>query len=288
MAAWAAYPSHHYFDHIHRDTITATAGWQALDSPLSQLRFLAGRYFDVWARLTFRPEVDNVDATGVTAVVPLTMTLCAAAGIALSLWRRRSALVLFGLSLLLLAPLASVFTVDGVTRRTFVMAPFVAVFAAVGVVELARLVRERWPGTPWFGPALAAMFVAAMAWQNLYGYFGLFAGSPAERWVFVDDYVAAVTYIHSLPSGDYVYFYSERLSFNYEPRRYLAPDARGMDRSSQFGDGSIATEPGAGRPVFVLLGNYRSLLPAIRERYPGGATVTGPGHDPSFIAYSPR
>ena len=238
MAAWAAFPSHHYFRphparHHHRH---GRLGGSALTA--FAVAFPCRAVSRCVGAADVPPQVDNVDATGVTAVVPPTMVpaLLAGWGVALA---RRSALALLGSTVLLLAPLASVFTVDGLARRTFVMAPFVAVFAAIGVSN-GTTGAQAWPGPRWVGPALGPCSSPAMAWENIYGYFGQFAGSAAERgcsWT-----ITCRRDLHPQPSVRrlrLLLFGALVVQLRTSP--LPRSGANGTDRSAPFGDVSIAT-----------------------------------------------
>ena len=83
---------------------------------------------------------------------------------------------------------------------------------------------------------------------------------------------SASTFIRGLPEGSYVYFYSDRAPFLLETRQFLAPDARGEDRSQEFaGAVSIPDFTLRERSVFILMDGYEPLISTIEARYPGGA-----------------
>ena len=253
------------------------------------------RYVDFWDRLSFDPELDGVDATGLTAVVPMAMLALGAWGMALALARRRVALVGFGLLVIALLPFGSALTVDGAMRRTFAMAPFLAMFCAIGVIETLHLVR--WAGKRYsfddrmvvwgVAPVLAGISVF-IAGQNIYNYFWSFRDAPSQEWVFVTEFTKSVSYIHAHDNGVYVYYLSDRWSFNYEPRQFVAPEAQGEDRSAEFGHLDITVDPAKPTPLFLLVGSYRQMLPDLQARYPGGGVdAGGPPANPDFVAYWP-
>lgn len=133
------------------------------------------------------------------------------------------------------------------------------------------------------------MFTAVITSQNIYNYFWTFRGAPLQEWVYVTEFTESVNYISSHSDGTYVYYLSERWSFNYEPRMFVAGSARGEDRSQEFAKYHLDVDPAKGRPLFVLVGNYRQILPELQRLYPGGAVATGgDSANPSFIAYTLR
>jgi uncharacterized membrane protein len=153
-----------------------------------------------------------VDATGLTAVVPLAMLLLGGAGAVLALIRRRNALVALGLLTIAIMPFGSALTIDGTMRRTFMVAPFMAVFCGVAVVEGVRLARE-WAEryhrdsrtTLYVAAGIAAGLSLFIAGQNIYDYFWSFRDEPLQQWVFVTEFTASVSYIHPHENGTYVY-----------------------------------------------------------------------------------
>lgn len=295
MAWYAAQPQSHYFSHFQRDSITSGPEWPTLDGPLEQIQFVARRYQHTWARLTINPEVDYVDATGATPIIPPAMLALAALGMALAALRWRSHFTALALAAVFVMPLAPALTLDGIARRSFAMAPFLAIFCGIAVIESCRAA-GRVHTTPAARRSLVAAAASLMlalsarvAYDNLHGYFVTFRDAPIQRWVFVTEYTKSVDYIAAQPPGAYIYYFSDRWSFDYEPRLYLTRQAHGEDRSQEFGSMSLDIEPPPGneRPVIMLLGRYRALLPQLEWMYPGGhATYAGNPYDPDFIAYT--
>lgn len=330
IARYALDERYGYLNHFRAESILRTPQYEALGLG-TKLGFWKDRYLDFWGRVSFRPFPDNVDGTGLTQMIPTITFVLFAAGIVVAV-RYRRPIVYVGYLVVLLMPFASVTTIDGLARRTFVMTPFIALFAALplaAVLELAHSPDER-PSTITLnsrslrgipGRVLAAtqsrvccelaslrvkyilsvlvclfvgVVVVAVAYQNLDLYFGKFAHSDFQRFVFTDDITDASRFMSRLPRGRYVYFYSDRWSFNYETRQFLAPGVRGEDRSAQYGRYGFGIQPHKGKPVFLLVGAYKPLLASIRSQYPGGRVVYGrdnsfllPGRKPrvTFVAY---
>jgi hypothetical protein len=90
-----------------------------------------------------------------------------------------------------------------------------------------------------------------------------------------------------LPSDNYVLYLNAEATIGYETARFLAPNVRGEDRSAEFGRPSLRTDDVEGQPVFLLLGEYMGKLDELRQRYPGGETIAGPGTPTRYIAYIP-
>jgi uncharacterized membrane protein len=276
-----------YWNSVNRHSIQDTDHWQALQGPPEQVRYMLTEYWHFWWRLAFSPSVDYVDASGITEVVPPLLLLIAAAGLVIALIRRREPLVWLGAMIVLLMPFATVLTDQGAMRRTLVIAPFLAMFGAIGIIETIRYLHARATPAVWrIGITVIAVITLAGIGTDLRNYYVVHGDSPTQHWVFAEDFYEASMFIQGLSKEQYVYFMSERWSFDYEPRRFLAPDARGEDRSDEFGQFGLDVDRANGDPVFVLVGAYRSEIVALQEWYPDGEMVAGPGApDPAFIAY---
>ena len=70
--------------------------------------------------------------------------------------------------------------------------------------------------------------------------------------------VPASHYIDDEADGAFVYFLAGRWSFNYETRKYLAPDAEGEDRSREFGR-TQSLEVNRIRPALFVLRGIQGL-----------------------------
>jgi 4-amino-4-deoxy-L-arabinose transferase-like glycosyltransferase len=289
MLQYALDPRTGFFSHYQAATLGSNTRWQAAEGPSARLAFLVSEYGAYWRQVCCQPAVDGVDGTGVTPLAPLGLLALAALGLGYGLAARRQPLVVLSALLVFLLPVAAVLTgLDAAGRRTVALAPILALFAGLGVAELLRAVGAR---SGWWreaGTAALALAVAALAYQGLTDYFVRFAGSSVDRGVFVRELTDASLYLRTLPAGSRVYFYASRWSVNYETRRYLAPNVDGEDRSLEFGGAHTGIDVvQSGTPsVFVLLGDYRRLLPSIQARYPGGTLIQGGSStDPTFVAY---
>ena len=189
----------------------------------------------------------------------------------------------FVLAAVLSCPLGALATDgDGLFRRTFGLAPFVALLAALplawvweraaarsdrrGLVAVARRgaggrvpVRRCRPRLlrPRAGRCLCALHLSRPGGRR----------RPLHR--------------ASLPPGTIVYFYSDRWAFNYETTRFIAPNAEGIDRSVKFGGLGFLGDPlgfGADRiaPVSVRVPRYYlGDAREVTDRYAGGTVTEG-------------
>jgi 4-amino-4-deoxy-L-arabinose transferase-like glycosyltransferase len=297
MIVYALDPSHDFFSHTRTISQFQTREWETLHGFSEKVPFLLKRYWLYWDVSCFHPKIPTIgDATGAAPIYPPLLLLLALIGFAVGLYRKRDPLYIFGAMVLLIMPLSFVATTFDLTRRTFAAAPFLVMFAALGIREIVHAARRRGISLYRFAVAGMACVTAFIMWQNVYYYFVQTALDPYQESEYCEEYTAAVYYMRSLPPGSYVYFASDRWSINYEPRQFLAPEVHGEDRSSQFNPARAANfriDPTRGKPVFVLVGSYRSNLMDIWKLYPGGKTIRGkpigsdPGRSPTFIAYIP-
>jgi hypothetical protein len=106
-------------------------------------------------------------------------------------------------------------------------------------------------------------------------YFWTWRQHPWVREIYFSEMTTASDYMRGFGDDAHFYFYSFRAPISLENRQFLAPDARGEDRSFEFSgaQGSIEDIDRSGEAVFVLMEGYFDLLPAIEARYPGGTAV---------------
>ena len=156
MVLFAADSQSGYFQHHDTFSLFNQPAWTDTTTMGGRVALLVGRYVGFWDRLCCRPQLDGADGTGVTPIVPLALLALSAAGMALALWRRSGLWAVLGALLIVVLPLGAVITVEGLARRTFAMAPFLAAFAGYAVVALWRMAAQR-------GPALRAVTATALA-----------------------------------------------------------------------------------------------------------------------------
>ncbi|HEX8237027.1 MAG TPA: glycosyltransferase family 39 protein [Abditibacteriaceae bacterium] len=274
---YAANPRNGYFQHFRMLSLFQQEEWLSLESPFSKAMLLGQRYVQYWDHLSWHPQLDGADGTGVGAIVPWPMLLLMLIGVAIS-WRRQreNVLVWLGTMMIVLMPIAAVITTDGLARRTLALLPFLVMFTAIALVSMARWATKQIPKRR---RTLAMATVTGLALltvlQNLEVYFRQFAQSRPNTWVFTEELTDASLWMRQLPASYYVYFYSDRWAHDYPTRLYLSPFTRIENRSHEFGQWSLASEHAKGIPAFVLLGEYQRYIRDLQQMYPGGTVITG-------------
>lgn len=259
-------------------------------------RVLAERTVDWLNLMTLEPKTDYTDATGTTPIIDRLTLVLLLLGVGLSLKLRRPghlALLVF----LLVLPVSAIVTLDGAARRSLGMAPFVAMLAALPLARGWEWAELNAGDKRLAGRIAVAAVLLVIAVVNVRTYFEDAGDSVDAKWVYVEQLAEASKYIETLPDHPYVYFYSSRWAYDYETRRYLAPDLKGENRSDEFGKRMVngeevpppVTDYDARVPsVVVLLPAYMDLFPAIEAEYPGGVKHIGRNRQEEvlFIAYT--
>ena len=274
-----------YFEYPRGISIFRSDAYKAADSPLDRYDVLADAGKAFVQRVVFDPEPDYSDGAGSGPMLDATFSILLGLGLLLAIWRWRQPGAALALIIVLIVPWAGILTVgSGIVRRAAGVTPFLAMLAALPLAELIRrtqLARPLVRGAAYFVVAGAIISVAVL---DLRAYFGIFPGSEVGRYVFVPELVAASNYIETLPDGTLVYFYSDRWSFNYETRRYLAAGMDGDDRSREFGSFSLYADRSK-NTVMVFLGTYLDQIDEARRLYPDGtATEQRSGDGTEFQA----
>ena len=240
-----------------------------------------------------RPDFGDGLATEGHPVIDRITVLLALVGLAFAIWNWRRAEYAVVLASALILPWGAILTVnDGLFRRTLGLAPFVAVLAALPLAWLWERI-ARAPNRMRFACLAALLAVPAyIGATTTRAYFGPVQDTYEMTYVYPYQLDAASRYMATLPDGTYVYLFSARWGFDYETRRYLAPNVIGIDRSREFRDGlpfggpldfSVPPERGV---VFVFLVPYIDQLQAVSQKYPGGVATEGArGSEILFRAY---
>jgi hypothetical protein len=197
---------------------------------------------------------------------------------------------------LVIIPWGALLTVGGgAMRRTFGLAPIIAVLAAIPLAAGWQMVlrqRTAWASIAACGILLIPAYAGVQAVRQ---YFGPVQDSHIVRFVFPYHIDRASYYMQDLPEGTHVYFYSRRWSINYATRQFIAPDVVGEDRSQEFRNREQYPDEDApadvtidvdGPVAFVFLPPYLELADEAEELYPGGERHEYTrGDEVVFVAY---
>ena len=228
-------------------------------------------------------RTDFGDGTATRGRPPLGRLLFAGAfiGLAVAIWNWRKAEYAVTIASIALISLGALLTVgDGLFRRTLGIAPFVALLAALPLAWMWEGML-RLPGRARYGALIALALPAYLGATTVNQYFNGLSDDPSFRVVYPYQMDAASHYIAGLPHGTTVYFFSGLWSFDYETRRFIAPNAIGVDRSREFRYQSriVTDEPldfnvrTTGSTAIMLLSPYLDEIGRVETLYPGG-TVT--------------
>jgi 4-amino-4-deoxy-L-arabinose transferase-like glycosyltransferase len=220
---------------------------------------------------------DGLATEGHPPVEPLVYGL-AIIGLSAAIWNWRRVENVILIAAVTCLPWGALLTIDdGLFRRTLGLAPFIAVLAAIPLAWAWNHVLE---DRVRFWPAFLAFVLvipAGAAVKTTRDYLGPVQDSFVVRFIYPYQLDAASTYIDGLPPGTEVYFYSDRWSFDYETRLFLAPSARGIDRSIEFGRSADRQDFSADRSTdvaFVFLGTYLADFDTAVLAHPGGVETS--------------
>ena len=288
---YIAEPGNGYFNHyrqyyeqysvLQSESYQEAGAWERVEIVTGQAERFLGAY--AWDGVS--DFVDAASPDGRPMLDRLTVLLfVTGAVIAVRRWRETPHLM--SLMLVALIPLTAVLQTNAIYRGPLGIVPFVSFLAALPLA-LAWQAAPGWRQT--YRPLLyggAALLVAVIAFANLRAYFDDWSQSDLFPWVYAQQISEASAYIAALPEPAYVYFYSQRWSFNYETRQYLAPDAIGEDRSHEFGRRQDFEIDRARPGLIVLLPPYTSSIDEVRRLYPDGRGFTKTDRGEAlFIAY---
>jgi 4-amino-4-deoxy-L-arabinose transferase-like glycosyltransferase len=277
-------------------SLTGSEEWRQADGFGEQAHLIWDRADELQGALLHGNRPDFGDGLATSGHPPLGQLMggLAAIGFLVALWNWRKASYAVVLSGVALIPWGALLTVgDGLFRRTLGITPFVALLAALPPAAAWERVL-RWPGRARYAAALLLLLPASVGVTTTYQYFGPVQDDPAFRATYPYPMDAASHYIASLPKGTFVYFVAGNWRFDYETRRFIAPDAIGVDRSREFRDRSRDPTPDpidfsadrSGDVAFVLLAPYLDDLGALTARYPGGTlTEVSRGAELLFRGY---
>jgi 4-amino-4-deoxy-L-arabinose transferase-like glycosyltransferase len=289
MIVYVLRPYSYYWSHV-RDyshvSVTQTPEYKQAGA-IERVRLISEQIATFARAYAWQGNEDDVDASGLRAMFDWLTLALLALGAVIAVRRRREPMMIVALCCVIVIPLPALLQQGSITRQPLGAAPFAMFIAALPLAAIWRAASERTPAWRIALRAGALAVVATIAAITVRDYFWTWRQSSLARFVYHAEITAASDYMRTLPDGTYIYFYSDRHPFDLETRQFLAPHARGVDGSSEFGiaRGSIAIDH-SGPVVFVLLGTYQTELQTLQTAYPDGHVVVGK-HDgvTEFLAY---
>lgn len=282
LIAYAVDNTETYRLHQERVGVMYSPAWEDAGA-FGRVEILADRAWEYARALAYgdRPDFgDGLAEEGQPVVDTVTLTL-AAAGLAMALWRWRRPEYAVVIAAVAVLPLGAILTEgDGLFRRTFGLAPFIAVLAAFPLAWIWRRIVVRGDAMAYTMAGLLLACLAFVGGRNAYEYFGPVQDTVAMNYVYPLELDAAARHIATFPKDTRVYFYSDRWGFDYETRIFLAPGYEGTDRSREFRSGSgrppLDFATSRDRPsLFVFLGDYLDDAERATRRHPGGTLTEG-------------
>ncbi len=268
MVLYAADPDNAFLNHHRGVSLLETERWES-GSLLDRADLLLDRTRDFITAAFWSGEPDGADGAGAEAMVDRVSLPLMIVGIAVLLWQWRRLSSVAVLLMIALLPLGTILTTQGTFRQTLGIVPFLAAVAAVPLAMSWEQSRRLPPLSRRASHAAIALVVAAIAYLNLSFYFGEYRDTAIAQFTFGPELADAVRYVEDLPGDPYVYFYSDRWSFDYEVRQYLAPDHEGEDRSHQFGTFSLVPNR-RGEVVYLFLAPYEQQANEVARLFAGG------------------
>jgi hypothetical protein len=203
----------------------------------------------------------------------------------LALRFRRSNYFLLGIWVALTLLFGAILTIDApFSPRMVIVLPALILVAALAIDAILSAVAVVAGSRARVAMLLTFVVLGGLiASANHREYFDRFATEPHRY----DAITEASFFMDRLPPDSYVLFLNGTESIAYETPRFLSPNVRGEDRSSEFGTPGLSLEGVEGRPVFILMGAYLDRLEELQAKYPGGETIVGSGNPANFVAYIP-
>ena len=262
-----------YYQQHNVFSLTAQPAYEAA-SATRKVSLVADATWDYGKLLVWGGRPDPVDATGRKAMIDWLSLLLIIGGIVYCLRHLREPSSQVLLLMLVVIPIGSVTWSEARLRSTVGLAPFLVMFMALSVDRLWTLAQDSEGRKRSLLLIAAPAAIALFALFNLGAYFQDFGPKDSfARFVYARPITAASQYAAGHPSKPYVYFFSGRWSYNYETRRYLAPNAPGEDRSTQFGRFDLSFDRSRDALV-ILMPPYLDLVAQLRNLYPDAQMTT--------------
>lgn len=279
-----------FFNHFNQISRRSSPEW--IEAGLgSKISMYIDWYWETWRTLAVTPVFDGTDASGINKPIPLAFAAAALVGLVDIARRRRSLFAAIVVVTLVALPATTTLTSLAIARRTYALAPLVAILAGFGAIALIDLARRTSTNRRAGLSAGAALLVVALL-AGVFPYFTAFRNNPGQRGVFTHELTTAVEAIQ-LAERDgpvYVNWYSPRQDFRYPTLEFLLDDTPGESRApvgTEFMpdlDLALSHDIDGRDQLFVLIGPYTDELDRLRNANPTG-TIVAQRVEPLIIVY---
>lgn len=280
-----------FFNHFEQVSRRSSREWVEAGA-LGKLQLHVGWYLDVWRALLWQPVFDGADASGLNRPIPTVFVLGAVVGLVELLRRRRTTFLAMTVATLVLLPVTTALTYDAVNRRTYALAPLIAILVGVGAIKLIDLISAA-TESRYSAVASAAAIVVLGVIAGVVPYFTAFRNSDANRGVFAHELTVAATAIDRAGQDDpvYVNWFSPRHAFDYPTLEFLLDGTPGETRA-ELGQGFIpdldlspSGDARSADQIFVMIGPYADELGRLEAVNPGGSVLLD-RTDPRIVIYA--
>lgn len=228
----------------------------------------------------FNPvPVDGVDAVGGRPLLDMVTRIFFLVGLLWTVFTIKRTSSQMTLALLIAGIIPATLVLTGEQRRLTGAMPSIMLCSAIGIERSFVLIssavskgslriNELFSRYSRATYALAtACFLGYFAFINLNYYFKVWADDPNVKWSYNEELLRVNNYLESSDKDTYVYFYSDRWSFSYEPIQFLLPGLRGEDRAKEFGGDGTMVRKHKGKVVYVFVGEYGRSIEYIPAQY---------------------
>ncbi|MBM4401822.1 MAG: glycosyltransferase family 39 protein [Candidatus Cloacimonetes bacterium] len=260
-----------FLGHHQLVVITEDAAYKQVEINGGKIQFLIKKFVAAVSIFNVKGGIDFSDALGARPLLDPFAGVLFVGGALISLWKikdRRYSLLLL---VIIISFIPLILTTGGESRRVITALPFSFILAALPAAKLWEFFNQSsLVGLRFFGRMLVLFVCLFVAGYNLNYYFNDLVKAPETKWVFCYDLVKTIEHLKTFPhASTFIYFYSNRWSYNYETRRFLLPNLPGEDRSYEFGKFGIERINKQG-VVYLLMPPYEKLVDEIKKKSPGG------------------
>ncbi|MCI0855321.1 MAG: glycosyltransferase family 39 protein [Chloroflexi bacterium] len=287
LIIYAADDSNGFLDHHRFVSLFETIEWESA-GVVGRIDLISDRTYDFAEAAFWSGKIDDADGAGQQAMVDRLSLVLMVAGAAILAWRWRRPASVAVLLMVLLLPLGTVITTQGLFRQTFGIVPFLALLAAVPLAAVWRWGERLVPKRRYFVRAGIAVVLAGVAFLNLSFYFDEYRGTFLVGYTFGPPMTEASLFVDTLPEDTYIYFYSSEWSFGYETRRFLAPNHKGENRAPPFRSNPALTADHEQDLAFIFLGRYLETADEVAQLFPTGTLIEGESFRALLLPLSAR